>query len=447
MKMYMDQNSLRGYRFFITNFERLPLAFYRTQITRMTQIFTDQPALNNIRVNPPKGRACHLCYPCSINFKYLFKKLFPIKSYIFTVALFLVLSASAQEKGIFNRIWETPRLYENEENPAIQSFSIIGRYQGQYWSVNAGDESASDWENRRFFVGAEARLFRQFVVHGQMVISEDFDPFYNGLYQAFVKWSPGEFFSMSVGRLDFLFIGLERTVSSLRIVTFERGLLVNQIMPGEVVAALAEGKPGGFSYRAGVFSGSIEREFTSFEGGVGAVAGVGYDLPLFYESGSVHLDYLFNDGNPANNALRPYDHIISLWHQGQKGRFGLGVDLTWADGLDARPPVFGVTALPTYDFLKELIRKGDRLQAVLRYQFSASEGDNGLQLQNRYEREVATGQFGDRYQAGYAGINYLVFGDRFKFMAGAEYSDMDDSANDGGDFAGWTFLAGMRGFF
>lgn len=402
----------------------------------------------NIEKSIPKGRN-------PVNPVHPVKKLFSIGFYVFIVAL----PAGAQdrdsttfwdrikEKGIYERLWETLRLYENEENSAIQSFSIIGRYHGQYWSVNAGEKSADSWENRRIFVGAEAILFRRFVVHGQMVISEDFDPFYNGLYQAFLKWSPGEAFSLSAGRLDFLFIGLERTVSSNKIATFERGLLANQIMPGEVVAAVMEWRPGEFSYRVGVFSGSIKQEFTSFEGGVGAVAGVSYDLPLFYESGSIHLDYLFNDGNPASNALRPYDHIVSLWHQGQKGPFGLGVDLTWADGLEARPPVFGLSALPTYDFLKGLIRKRDLLQAVLRYQFSASDGNNGLQLQNRYEREAAPGQFGDRYQAIYAGINYLVFGDRFKFMAGAEYSAMNDSANDGGDFAGWTFFAGMRVFF
>ena len=29
--------------------------------------------------------------------------------------------------------------------------------------------------------------------------------------------------------------------------------------------------------------------------------------------GSLHLDYLYNNGNSANNALEPYDHILSLW--------------------------------------------------------------------------------------------------------------------------------------
>jgi phosphate-selective porin OprO/OprP len=168
---------------------------------------------------------------------------------------------------------------------------------------------------------------------------------------------------------------------------------------------------------------------------------------LFYKTGSLHLDYLFNNGNASNNALEPYDHVLSVWHQGQVGPFGLGVDLTWGHGLDARSAVFGATVLASYVFAKNLIRKGDALQAVMRYQFAVSDDDNGLQLPQRYEQEVVPGGFGDRHQGFYCGINYLIFGDRLKLMTGAEYSAMHDSANDGGEFDGWTYLAGVRVFF
>jgi len=382
-----------------------------------------------------------------------------ILKFAFGVLMFLALPGHAQdqepatfwrrikEKGLFERLWEMLRLYENEENSTIQALAIVGRYHGQYWYVHAGKENAEGWENRRVYLGAEARLFRQLLLHGQIAISEDFSPFYDGLYQAFVKWSPSESFSLSAGRVDFLFTGLERSTSSNRIVTFERGLLVNQVMPGEVLAAMLETKRGNFSYRLGVLSGSIEQEFTNFAGGVGAVAGVNHDLPLFYEAGSLHLDYLFNDGDPANNALAPYDHIISLWHQGQKGPVGLGVDLTWGHGLNARPQVFGVTLLPSYKIAQKLLHEKDFLLAVLRYQYSASKGNNGLQLQNRYEQEIISGQFGDHYHACYAGINYDTFGDRLKFMTGVEYAVMHEAAHDGGNFEGWTYFVGTRVFF
>jgi len=92
-----------------------------------------------------------------------------------------------QDKGLYERLWEATRLYENEDNPVIQAFSIIGRYNGQYWSVNADQGNADGWENRRIYLGAEAVLYHKFTVQAQIKISEDFDPFYDGLFQAFVK--------------------------------------------------------------------------------------------------------------------------------------------------------------------------------------------------------------------------------------------------------------------
>lgn len=354
---------------------------------------------------------------------------------------------SIQEKTIYEHIWEQLRLYENESNDVVQAVSLIGRYHGQFSSVNADQGHADGWENRRFFLGAEAELFHQLTLQVQVRVSEDFHPFYDGLYQAFVEWYPSDAFTLSAGRVDYLFTGLERSISSTRIVTFERGLLVNQLMPGEVVGIVAESKVGDFSFRGSLFSGSVGEEFTQFKGGFGATGGVGYNLTLFYETGGVHLDYLFNNGNSGNNALEPYDHIVSLWHQGNIGPFGLGVDLTWGHGLDSRPAVFGLTVLPSYVFAKNVIRKGDALQVALRYQFAVSDRDNGLELQQRYEQDVVPSGFGDHYHAVYAGLNYLIFGDRFKIMTGAEYSVMHDAANDRGEFNGWTYFAGVRVYF
>jgi phosphate-selective porin OprO/OprP len=347
-------------------------------------------------------------------------------------------------KQPFDRIWDASKLYNNESNSMIQRFALVGRYQGQYWSVDAEQGRADGWENRRIFFGAEAQLFHQVRIQMQARINTETDNLYSGLYQAFVEWFPNDAFSVSAGRVDFSYAGLERSTSSVRIPTIERGLLVNQLMPGEVVGIVAKSELGDFTYRAGVFSGSIEDEFTDFQGGVGAVAGVAYRLPLFYETGTLHLDYLFNNGNHDNTAFQPYDYTVSLWHQGQLGPFVLGADLTWAHGLEGRPQVFGITLLPTCEFARDVIFHGDAWQAVLRYQFAISDGDNGLQLQKRYEQEVVPGGFGNCYNAVYGGVNYLIYGDHFKLMAGVEYSVMNDAAGDGGSFAGWTYATAIR---
>ena len=66
--------------------------------------------------------------------------------------------------------------------------------------------------------------------------------------------------------------------------------------------------------------------------------------------------------------------------------------------------------------------------------------------QSRYEREapqLTGGGRGERYQAGYLGLQYFIHGDRLKLMAGAEYAHLDGGGN-GGDFEGLTLLTGIR---
>src|SRR5262245_49843867 len=183
---------------------------------------------------------------------------------VLTLLLAVVVPASAQdvepttfwkrleEKTIYERVWERLRFYENESNAVLQAVSVIGRYHGQFSSVNAELGHTDGWENRRFYLGAEAELFHQLTLHAQIKASEDFSPFYDGLYQAFVKWFPSDAFTLSAGRVDYLFTGLERSMSSTKIVTFERGLLANQLLPREVVGVVAESKAGKFSFRAGL---------------------------------------------------------------------------------------------------------------------------------------------------------------------------------------------------
>ena len=86
------------------------------------------------------------------------------------------------------------------------------------------------------------------------------------------------------------------------------------------------------------------------------------------------------------------------------------------------------------------------LQAAFRYQFSTSNDDYGLRSQRRYEQEVATGE-GDEYQAFYAGLNYHIYGNKLKLMAGAEYSELKDSVTRTNAYKGWTYFAGLRLYF
>jgi phosphate-selective porin OprO and OprP len=353
-----------------------------------------------------------------------------------------------EKTGLYPLMIAPFAVYHNESNAAIQAFAINTVYQGQYWTVDAKQGNASGWENRRIYIGGSAEFLHQFNVQAMVKISDTFDPVYDGLHTAILEWKPDQSVSVSVGRLDYLsFAGPEHSASSTRLSTFELGLLVNQLAPTEIAGALLQGKEGRLSGNVGLVSGSTTKTFTDFAGGFGVLAGVSYDLPLFYDSGSINLDYVFNNGNPSNNALKPYDHVLSLWHQGRVGPLGVGLQLIGAHGLGDHPAVFGVTAQAAWLCAKDVFRKGDAFQAVLRYQYAVSDGDNGLNLQQRYEQEVVPGGVGNAYNAVYVGLNYLLHGNQLKLMNGVEYSVMQDSALGHDSFNGWTFITGVRLYF
>jgi len=354
---------------------------------------------------------------------------------------------SGQSVSIYDRIWAAPVLYEDIDSSTVQSFSLIGRYHGQYWAVRADQGDAQDWENRRMIAGFSSKWFQHFRLQAQMYIKSGGGSIYDGLYEAYIKWSPPDTaFSLSIGRLDYLFTGLERSTSSKKINTIERGLLVNQIMPAEVVGTHLLGRQGRFSYQAGLFSRSIEEEFDDFNTGAAAMIGAAYDTALFFEEGSLHLDYLYNSRKTEGNAFRPYRHVASLWHKGRSGRLGMGVDLTAALPLETDGYIWGLTLEPTWVLLDELLGNGDPLQLALRYQYATSNEDNGLHLQRRYEEKVTVGE-GDNYHALYAGLNYYLYGQKLKLMLGAEYARMEDDADDGGDYRGWTWFGAIRTYF
>ncbi len=360
-----------------------------------------------------------------------------------------------QSPAVFDSIWNLSELYKNKENSYIQKFALVGRYHGQYWIADSEGNYDNDWENRRFYLGFNAKLFKQFTLEVQININDDFDPFYKALYDAFIKWENSDNnFAVSVGRLDYVYTGMERTTSSKKIKTMERALIVNQVMPGEVIGIYVKDKKGAFSYQAGLFSGSIEDEFTSFEGGFAALLGIGYELPLFYDKGALHLDYLYNNGDEDNNAFKPYENIISLWHEGQRGPLGIGIDLTAAGGVDEQSDVFGLTLLPTYDLVHNMFLSGDKLQLALRYHYASSSDEYGLKFNKRYEQPVTSGK-GDSYNGYYLGLNYFIYQQKLKLMTGIEYFDMGGVADEDAEHTltgdrsvdGWNFISGVRLYF
>ena len=91
--------------------------------------------------------------------------------------------------------------------------------------------------------------------------------------------------------------------------------------------------------------------------------------------------------------------------------------------------------MPFYD-VSELV------QLVGRYTYLSSDHGNGLVF-NRYEDKIAQGA-GDEYHEIYAGLNLFFYGHKLKWQTGLQYAQMDDKADDGGEYDGWGITSGLR---
>lgn len=348
------------------------------------------------------------------------------------------------EPSIFDKIWSLATLYKDDSNSFIQEFKLRGRYQGQYHWLDSDQGDDNSWENRRSRFGFDAKLFdKHLELRFDVQSSDEFDPFYNGIVDAFLKWKPVETFSLTVGRQKPQIGWYDFLQSTNNQPTFERSQIFNQLRVDRVVGAVAEGKVDKFTYQAGIYSNDIDLEFGQFDAGVAFGAGIGYDLKhaLNTEKADLRFDWLHSDIQPESTILNRYEDLFSTTLWLKDGRWSLvteGFAGTGGSGRDA--DLIGFFIQPAYDIISQ------KLQLVGRYTFSAGDGPDSVIAQTRYERaapNLTGGGRGDQYQAGYLGLQFFIHGDKLKLLGGVEYAKLNGGGN-GGDYDGWTALTGIR---
>lgn len=369
-----------------------------------------------------------------------------------------ILVGKLAEGSAWDRALSAPVLYKNADHPLVQEIALIGQLQTQYayGSEDSGKFGSADfpddatWGNievRRFRLGAKGRLFEKLTFLNLTDLYPDLSPrVFKRVPETYLTWTEGDALNVSVGKTELKF-NREQEYSSKEFLPFERTALGNMFYGGELTGAWVCGKgiAGGWLYHLGAYSNDRVDEFSHFEGGAMLLGKIGYNYTAStpWDLAEVKFQLLHNTepgfAESATCLASPmYSDCVSLSNQITEGRFGLTTEFLWGDGVDGRADVCGLMAMPTYSFT-------ENLQLVTTLEVAASQDENGVILPVRYEALApgAGDRSGDTYFAGFAGLNYYIHGHNLKLMSGVKYSCLDGGEG-GGDFDGWTWLAGVR---
>lgn len=364
----------------------------------------------------------------------------------------------ASHASSWNHLLEAASLYKNEDNPVVQEFAIVGQLQTQYaygsdasGSYGSGDfADTSTWGNvevRRFRLGLKGRLFEKLSFLNLTELNPDFSPRgYKRTPETYFTFTQSDAFNLSAGKTELKF-NREQEYSSREFLPFERSALGNMFYGGELTGVWARGMgvAGGWLYHLGIYSNDRQDEWPEFAGGTMILAKLGYNYTAHtsFDLAEAKFQFLHNTepgyaASAADTASPLYSECISISNQITEGAFGLTTEFLWGDGTNGRPDVCGLSLMPTWSF-------SEKLQLITTLEVAGSREDNGVILPTRYEG-LSPGvgdKSGDSYFAGYAGLNYYIQGHNLKLMSGVKYSYLDGGPG-GGDFDGWTWLAGVR---
>jgi phosphate-selective porin OprO/OprP len=360
---------------------------------------------------------------------------------------------AAEEGSRFDDVWDLATLYKGEEDSWVRKVALTGRFQLDYAHLDgdgtrpgaAGGQELDldEWNIRRLRAGGKVGFRDGFTLHVEVDFDVEEDPVYRRLTDAAIAWSASDALEVKVGKQGMNFT-LDGSTSSKELLTIDRNNLsnnlwfTNEYMPGVAV----EGKQDGWLYGAGLFSrGGQDEEFGDFDAGVAGVVSVGRDFQGVWglDEAVVSADLMCSEKDLSDPSLftnRLLGQVASLRTSLKEGDFGFRGDVAAADGYGGQPDMAGFVLMPYMDLPWNL-------QAVLRYTFVESDGNNGLRFTN-YEAELLDGGRGDRYQELYAGLNHYIYGHKLKLQTGLSWIRMEDAAADGGDFDGLSWITGLR---
>lgn len=351
--------------------------------------------------------------------------------------------SSTQTPGrddVYKKVWKFSEWYKNDQNRTVQSVLFTGRFQYEYAAINADQGDHSEWNVRRMRVGAKSKLFHTLTLHGEVELNpEEANPFYVRLTDMYLQWSKSEKFALTTGKQTAPFT-MEGSTSSKELLTIDRSNLANNMwFPQEYFPGVtASGEVNGWYYHSGVYSsGEMNREFGEFNGSFFTLVSIGRDFAgrLDAKEALLRANYVYQNPDPANTFTRQWQHMVSVNFKFEDEKWGVRTDVSAGAGYLGQSDLWGVMVMP-------FVNVTPKFQIVGRETYLDSSDPNGVRLAT-YENTVVSGR-GDRYQEIYLGANYYLYGHKLKLQTGAQWADMDDRANDGGEYSGFSWVTGLR---
>jgi phosphate-selective porin OprO and OprP len=351
-----------------------------------------------------------------------------------------VQQSTEKKESVYDRIWRFAEWYENDSNPIVQRVLFSGRYQHEFATVDADEGDVDEWNVRRMRLGARVNVMRRFTFHSEIDVDpQRHDPFYLRFTDFYLQWSKTSRLALTLGKQSVPFT-LDGATSSKELLTIDRSNLSNNLwFPQEYMTGVsASGRRAPWVYRAGVYSaGEANREFGEFNGGLFTLGVLGYDFAssLGMKEALLSGNYVYQHADPDNTFTRQLGQVVSLNVRLEAQRWGSRAEVAAASGYLGQSDLWSVMAMPFFNMT-------DKLQFVGRYTFIESDEANGVRL-GTYENRVVPGR-GDVYNELYAGATYYFYGHKLKLQSGLQFADMNDRANDGGEYSGVSWTTGIR---
>lgn len=350
-------------------------------------------------------------------------------------------AASGKEPSTYDTIWGNfTEWYADETNPVVQRVLLSGRFHFDFAAIDSDQGTHDEWNIRRLRVGPRITLFRRFTLHSEVELDpQRRDPFYLRFTDFYLMYSHNPRVVLTVGRQSAPFT-LDGATSSRELLTIDRSNLANNIwFPQEYLPGISlSGRAAPWVYRLGVYSsGAANREFGEFNGGTATLGVLGYDFApkLGVREALLTGNYVYQNPDRDNTFTRQLEHIGSVNFRFEDTRWGARADVSTATGYLGQSDMWAFQGMP-------FINITPKLQLIARYTFIESDAPNGVRLAT-YESRLVPGR-GDEYNELYLGANYYFYAHRLKLQTGLQWADMNDRANDGGEYSGLAWTTGLR---